>query len=34
VRAFREEIEKLEKLPTPEQRQRQISLLDDEDNAK
>ena len=32
VNAFREEIERLEKLPTPEQRRAQISLLDDEDN--
>lgn len=32
VNAFREEIERLEKSPTPEQRRAQISLLDDEDS--
>ena len=34
VRAFREEIDKLEQLPTPEQRKAQISLLDDEDTSR
>ena len=33
VKAFREEIERLEKQPTPEQKQAQISLLDDEASA-
>ncbi|MDH5328044.1 MAG: transcriptional regulator NrdR [Gammaproteobacteria bacterium] len=31
VKAFREEIERLEQQPTPEQKQAQISLLDDEE---
>lgn len=34
VRAFAEEIERLEQLPTPEQKKAQISFLDDEENTK